>query len=387
MKNFVTCSQRDYDFYTIPFPLNALKKDRRNKYIYSELGKLHPCFSDDCCFDVKLHLKKTGLMADVVVMQKIRLAEYKAKSRNIYIEERKRIPFFKGYKSDKTLYLVILVLLAIGGFIFLRNVASRKKAENVSAVPKELAYQNKTLSVRNICVLLKTICESGGSVLQFEWKTDGFTEHTCVTIRGVFPEQLLQKSADISFSSVVFEDEVPLMTVNLAEKIPAPDFSQELGELNRADFRSFVLQEGALITQETVSPYGMNIVIPQKAGQPQNDVFCSIIDFLISNEMSVSVFNLNQNENLMNISIEFLPVKTDAFAAIGNALVEQNTVFQNIREEQLSANDTAVMKNQSPQFQDQQNDLTKIGQVTKPDGNIITFYKNTNGKIISIQGR
>ena len=388
MKNYVTCSQQDYDFYTIPFPLSALKKDRRNKYVYSELAKRHPCFSDDCCFDTKFHMEKTGLKADVVVMQKIRLAEYKAKSRKIYIEERKRIPFFMVHKSDKNIFVVIALLFVFITLLFLKSVVQRKKGakEKEAIVSEELPPVNMSLSPHYNCILLQAVCEAGGTILHFEWKTDGFTEYTTLTVKGVFPEQLLHKTIDVSFSSVVFEDGVPLMTVNLTEKIQASDFLQAQDDLIRTDFRTFVLQNGALIIQETVSPYGMNIVIPVNIKQPQNEVLCSIIDFLISNEMSVSGFSINQNEDLMNVAVEFLSVKTAAFVAVGNELLQQKELFQN-KSKQVLMQQVSVEKNQSHPLQEQQDKLTKIGQVTKPDGKTITFYKNEEGKIISSQGR
>ena len=94
--NAVKCSCEDYDFYTIPVPVKAVLNRNKKHYISSQLEKLHPCFSDDCSFDTHLHLKKTGIKADVVVMQKLKLAEYKSKNKRLYIEEQKAALLFRG---------------------------------------------------------------------------------------------------------------------------------------------------------------------------------------------------------------------------------------------------------------------------------------------------
>ena len=81
--NALRCSPDYYDFYSIPFPVKAVGRIQKNKYICAQLEKLHPCFSDDCCFDSKLRISNRGLQADVVVMQKFRLAEYKSQNHHL----------------------------------------------------------------------------------------------------------------------------------------------------------------------------------------------------------------------------------------------------------------------------------------------------------------
>ena len=94
------CSKDDYDFYTIPFPVKVIFNRQKNRYISSQLEKLHPCFSDDCSYDSHLRLKKSGLIADVVVMQKFKVAEYKANKRKLYVQELKHHQFFADKKKN-----------------------------------------------------------------------------------------------------------------------------------------------------------------------------------------------------------------------------------------------------------------------------------------------
>ena len=77
-RSSLLCLPRDYDFYSILIPVQGIIKKWRDKYLYAELVKRHPCFSDSCCYDSRLRISRQGIFADVVVMQKFRLAEYLA---------------------------------------------------------------------------------------------------------------------------------------------------------------------------------------------------------------------------------------------------------------------------------------------------------------------
>ena len=109
------CNVLDYDFYSFDYPLSKVgfAKEKRNSFICSQLEKMHPCFSDDCCFDYKLRLNKNKLRADVVVMQKFRLAEYKNQRKKIYIPEGKMTAFYSRAKVWVFVVCILLLLLCV----------------------------------------------------------------------------------------------------------------------------------------------------------------------------------------------------------------------------------------------------------------------------------
>lgn len=51
MKNENVVRKNEYDRYLIPMPFSKLLGERKKKYIFSELEKRHPCFSNKFCFD------------------------------------------------------------------------------------------------------------------------------------------------------------------------------------------------------------------------------------------------------------------------------------------------------------------------------------------------
>ena len=45
--------REDFEKYRIHLPFLVILKGKVNKYIYSELEKRHPCFTNDCYFNSK----------------------------------------------------------------------------------------------------------------------------------------------------------------------------------------------------------------------------------------------------------------------------------------------------------------------------------------------
>ena len=69
--------ESDYETYWINIPFRCFLGKQKNKYLYGELEKRHPCFSDDYFFCSKIFLKNRKLKSKVFVMEKMKIAEYK----------------------------------------------------------------------------------------------------------------------------------------------------------------------------------------------------------------------------------------------------------------------------------------------------------------------
>ena len=74
MRNMIL--QKDYEKYELILPYKAALGRARQRFIYSELEKMHPCFSDEFCVDSSFKkFTKMGISSDVIVMHKFKLAE------------------------------------------------------------------------------------------------------------------------------------------------------------------------------------------------------------------------------------------------------------------------------------------------------------------------
>ena len=182
-KKVLNCPSDYYDYYSFSFPINALGRIAKNKYICSELEKLHPCFSDDCCFDSRIKLGKHGLKADVVVMQKYKLAEFKnqRKQKAVYIDELKNKPLFVCKNKGRYYVLVaIMMLVLLGGGFFVNNTDKKAIPYVVDEVEKDiddntLIYEKDAFS--SLKQLFEEILSENGKITSFSWKLNGFSEN------------------------------------------------------------------------------------------------------------------------------------------------------------------------------------------------------------------
>ena len=146
----------DYELYSFPMPF-LLKKSRRKNYIAKKLEQLHPCFSDNCCYDAKYRLKKGKLIAAVAVMDKVKLAEYKTGGKRhlpLKFGEENKLEFFNSEKM-----LNISLALAI---VFLATILSVSYAIH----SKTKAQAAKATKASSSTVAAKTEAESFDKAIQ-----------------------------------------------------------------------------------------------------------------------------------------------------------------------------------------------------------------------------
>lgn len=362
-KNAITCPQKDYDFYTIPFPFKALFRSQKDRYIFSQLEKLHPCFSDDCSFDTHLRIEKSGLKADVVVMQKYKLAQYKAGKTNIIFNESPHHHFFAG-KNKRLAFIFIIALILLIIILSRWQSATSENQPAQITTESEPVEQNKELI---IVEFLNAISDSKACITDFSWTFDGYNESSSMLIKGFYPEQLMEISAVVTLSPVTFQASVPVMTVSLNRRHALQkEFDQALYNKSRGELRSFINKNNLILIEETVQPYGIKF----EGGKNQRAEIINLLSFLEQNELSVSNLKISDSQNKIRIEIIFAGVDFPNLYDFYEALKNNIKIF-------LPHEEKTVIKNQPPQQK-----LSKIGQIIKPDGSIISYYKDEKGKII-----
>ena len=365
----------DYDFYTIPFSFKNLIPRNRTRYIYSELDKLHPCFSDDCCFDSRLRLEKSGLKADVVVMQKYKLAEYKNQNKKIIITERKSFPFFDSHKNKVILFCMILFLAAgtIGNMIF----NNHKRNLDVSIEkPVSVQQPEPLFSCKDF---LDRVSQLNGKINSFIWSSDGYKENLVILLKGIYPEQLeLAESRTnnftAKFSSVVYEQQLPVFTASFSFKnILQEEALPQKSDIYRKGIRELAVQNEIQILEETITPYSLSLV----AAKNQQQAFEKMIGFLLQNDLFVSEINISK-ANQLKLTFCFSEIQLPSQKALYECLLQNAALFCNDEiptgKESLKKT-TAVINSQSDAFD------VKLGQLIKSDGSIVEYFKENTGKI------
>ena len=374
--NILNCPVNDYDFYTIPIPVKALLHRKKNLYISSQLEKLHPCFSDECSFDSHLNFGKKGLNADVVVMQKYKVAEYKAMHKRLTVRERKHIQFFEDNKKIKILGFFVAVVFLLVGFsgIVFRNrlqAAENPDFDHETVLAQPLPDSQKLFAPE----LLLQIVKLKGTVSDFTWNYDGFNESSSVFVKGIYPEQLEEFSSILKFSSVSFENFCPGFSTSFSNKVlQNTNFEKQNLTDIKNDLRQILLQNDILILEEVVKPFGIKFMVPQN----QTKSLIAILEYLKTHDICITTIKINSTGDYLKIEFVFSEAIYKTPEDLYECIINNIEVFliEQKPEEFKSAKsgDSAAQKSEGQ--------LVKVGQIIKPDGSVVTYYKNENGKIM-----
>lgn len=367
------CRTQDYDFYSIPLPVKMLTKKKRDKYLYSELTKYHPCFTDSCCYDSKLTLSKRGFTADVVVMQKYMLAEYKGrnKQKSVHIKECRFFPFFYSGTISGGWLFMILVILAVSAAAGIITAGFIEQEEIVLPEQAEEALPTDSIAEK----LLAHITKEGGIISSLFWRMEGFSERLEVCVDSLYPETLAAVFPQADFSTIAFNDKNPSFTVNLENKLSQTQIIQTSGAGSlQTSLRIFLMENEAQIIEESVKPYAITFIVPAKEEGQAEKILGKILSFIIENELPLSSLRLNCENNSLNVALSFSQGRTVFLDRICNAV--NNSHFRILREEKLPVISKPVVRTEKESE-------VKIGRLIKEDGSIVEFFKNEAGKIIS----
>ena len=380
-KNTINCPQKDYDFYTIPFPVKALFGPRREHYIFSELEKLHPCFSNDCSYDTHFRIEKSGLKADVVVMQKYKVAEYKANKTNLVFKESVRHHFFAQRKRKAVYLFLTAAVLLIIVLVYTINLFSAARQSDLTESQLTQTYTEPEPSLQQkellILHLLNDVSTNGGTVSDFSWHFDGYNETAAMLVKGLFPEQFMGFDSAIKLSSMTFDAYVPVIPVSFNEHyvVQAPG-EPSLCETKRNALRKVIVENNLELMEETVQPLGIKFI----AQNNQSLKTANLISFLEQNNMPVSDLKINSSQNQIKIEIVFSSVNLAGLSGFYECIKNNMKLFFTEQENTMPQemfSQTVPLQTAQPQ-----QTLLKIGQIIKPDGYVITWYKDENGKIV-----
>ena len=374
--NILNCPVNDYDFYTIPIPVKALLHRKKNLYISSQLEKLHPCFSDECSFDSHLNFGKKGLNADVVVMQKYKVAEYKAMHKRLTVRERKHIQFFEDNKKIKILGFFVAVVFLLVGFsgVFFRNknqVVENPDFDHEPVLAQTLADFQKFFAPE----LLLQIVNLKGTVSDFTWNYDGFNESSSVFVKGIYPEQLEEFLSILKFSSVSFENFCPGFSTSFSNKVlQNTNFEKQNLTDNKNTLRQILLQNDILILEEVVKPFGIKFMVPQN----QTQSLIAILEYLKTHDICITTIKINSTGDYLKTELVFSEAIYKTPEDLYECIINNIEVF--LIEQKPEEFKSAISGDSGAQKSEGQ--LEKVGHIIKPDGSVVTYYKDKNGKIM-----
>lgn len=246
--------KKDYERYTVHLPLKMILRHGYKRFLFSELQKRHPCFSEDCSFDSKVKFGKNGLKSDVVVMNRLKLLEYRNRGRSLFIEENNRKKVFRSEKiSARTFSLALMILLA-GGFLI--TCGLWKLMENSPAVEDktpEKPVSEKTVESADAMKAGELLQEflsvmdcGGGRILELEWKSSGLQESFSAAVKLIYPEAFEGSKEKITAGNVSYKLGKPQMTVQGEGRIAAGNWLDKTVERNGTDGAPMKVREAEL---------------------------------------------------------------------------------------------------------------------------------------------
>lgn len=410
LKNF------DYEKYQLVLPYRFLFGRKRKHFIYSELEKMHPCFSDEFCFDSDIcKVSKKGFVSDVMVIHKNTLAEYEAKryesavginritGSGFFIDSCKRRRFFVNEKFKRMIvtlcfvFLMIFISLVLAG---VKKVVGISKKENVQAFAfvEEQNVQTADDVEQNVAIVFSpgekffdSISAAGGRVLSFRWEMADGSEVLEAKIKGVFPEQL----EEMKMSAVNYENEQPVILVTDVRPAPVNSLYQrsegEVAGSFDSEFykrvRQVLSKNGAVLKEERRTPYLIRFSCNEKVLKTLlNGVASCFADFggEVCSIYIQAAGGSRSGTGAGDFEISIGGEEAALARGIELAVVAENAeFFGEIKNQKIIGQSQKL----SPPDKNEKNEKTvsnKIGEIKTSDGNVIIFYKSTDGKIKKI---
>ena len=389
--------KKDYEKYSLILPYRFLFGKRRNSYLNSELEKLHPCFSDEFCFDPDFgRPTRKGVSAEVLVMHKYKLAEYEGRhsfaGTGFLAEGGNHHKYFVAERFK--VLCGAAVFLVIFSVVILTGLSRRGVAVEVTVpvdVPvvevEETAVEAEPLVLGPL--LFEAVSSCDGKLTSLQWRTDGFHETLEAAVKGVYPEQLncFQRAGlekEISFNTV-YEKELPVIEFSAVRKIrnkAVQGQSQNAGGEDKAfysEVRNVLRGHGAVIQQEVLSPYKVKFVC---SGTPE--FFSELAEVMVRYEKPVCGLSLTENAGKLEVE---LSCETDGYSGRAVAGIDLKVISENLglfirKQEKKSQTKIAAKTVQSNQIE---KGLVKIGEIKASDGHRISYYKTGDGKIKRIR--
>lgn len=400
-KTFVRSS--DYELYRFLLPWKCLFAREENSFIVRELEKQHPRFSGTCCYDAKYSLEKKKVMAEVVVMEKASLAEYKNSGGELYLEtNKKRIVFSERAKIMRSLTLLLILLagvlsvrIGMGPAFSAGNVAGAE----IGAVFEEEPASEESPVIPDSETLLEDVFRSvsaaGGKVTSFSFsknvsakKTFFSDEGTCsFSLRGCTPEDISGGKA----CTISFKDNVPYFDLELPflDSVPVSQSSPDISEISESSsviekseiplVRERLCALGAIIETETNDEKTADFTfsVPKKALYSALKICGESAENLSWAETKLSV---SGSGTLSRVSVSF---SKNEPGAKGRPMLTAGKYAYLFQEESLKVEPKKKALFAPLAVKATSNPLRgeKIGEIRKNDGTLLVCYRKSDGRI------
>ncbi len=396
--------KKDYERYTVNLPWKTIIGRRKRRFLFSELEKLHPCFTSECSFDSKLRLGKKGFKSDVVVMSGLRLAEYKARypGKRLYIEENIKKSVFSGRSFNKKIIITLAFLFFCLTGLFIRQLRGGKKTEisarqEIKAVEKkpEEIFQDFSELAKEI---FKTMQEKKGKLNELSFKSEGGVQKISFYAEGLFPEDfefLKEKNYSFSVSPLTYRGNKSFFKLNA--EVKGKQMNQEIlwsnanvknygqqAELKnfRPEIRKIITESKAVLLEEMNSPWGIRFCIKDMDILDCEELVQKITDFAFENKLGIASMSIKKvSEEALEVGIK--SNEAGYFEGLDIGVLKNNLNLFAVKKKPQVVSIPVITRGEDLPVEKGK----KLGEIIHQNGKKTVFYRNQDGKIEKKEGR
>ncbi len=399
--------KKDYEQYAVrlPFRVFLSRKKIRNRFLFGELEKLHPCFSDECTFDSKLRLGKKGAFSDVVVMNSLKLSEYKSRylGKRLFLEDNpKKCVFKKTSRLTKIFILFLAAGILISALTLPEKAGSEEKVLSVEETKESLIPSENLSPGKAPCEITDyflSVIEGDSAFLSgLEWKCDGLNESFSASVGYIHPERLLGFS-DLEVSDVKYKDNIPFFSVKGKSRLRKINMNAnelvwangkngvfKMEKEDFAGFRKIIEGEGAELVEENFNPWKIRFVMKNAGLEETENLIARLAAFVLERGIAIRRLVIRKGGfDDFELEIE-TSSELEPWMGVNLSILEKRfRLFglKNKREKVQSYQIAVGKEGKNASDKDKPVPGQKIGEIRHKDGSYVLYYKNHQGKIVS----
>lgn len=377
MKKKQVCS--DYDEYLIKMPLSKLFLGR-TQYVFSELEKRHPCFSDSFEVDIHTRIKNKKIFASVAVIEKENLLKYRRNNNLVLCNKEGKVIF-----KDRNYFILLLCLLFIFAILFLLKIKPQEIEPEVQTV-QETVFKEADCVSWDYCFteVLNKIEKTSGKISRFSWKIENQTEIFTASFKGVHPLEINMESfSGVIVSPVEYENNIPSFSLNVRKKIENWN-SVVLTENLNVQYRKIldsIKNNGGKILSDSLK--NNNSIVLIKFNLDDLEKVEKIMD-PIRKESFVSCLEINPVQEGFNVYMEIISegfnglLEKDFLKQVADKAGSFERLKQNEKTETGKSENLKIEKDELKKINETRK---KIGEIVYGNGTRSIYYKNERGKL------
>lgn len=359
MKQYL--NKNHYDLYEFDFKeLKKNSKDKIEKLIYNQLLRIHPCFSNDYLYDCFIIFKLRKIIVVVIVVHSNILSNYNQKK---YIKyNKKSIQIFKTKNNNLKFWGIFLIIFLLS--IFLNYFYIYKKNNNLKTpqIIETLDVHCQLKSVLEILIDYKNNFTLNNFSYQIEDNLElinlSLSDLNIEKLRDMINDLSQIKKINFSFDEITYINNKALINLDINSNFQIKKDNYVEYNLLRND----ICKNNGILRKEENSKIFFSISCNNLK---------TLIEELLNKNLCIHEISIQKKSLKYDVSLKVFQCKNLICLENKKAILLLNHIL--INEDSTHIESIEDLNDIS---------LVKIGQSLNAKGQLVEYFKNSQGKII-----